>query len=257
MATKVMNGLDLQSQRIQNIANPTSAQDAATKTYVDALINGVSWKTAARVASTSNITVASPGTTIDGVTMAANDRVLLKGQTTGTENGVYTFVASGSPMTRVLDMNASAQFLGAAIYVEEGSTNHDTAWTQTVEPFTLGTTTAVFVQLGGGTTYTAGNGILISTGVISVVANTGITVGGSGVGIDTTIVPRKYATTVSGSTSITVTHNLGTYDVHVQVYDAVGAGANLVMCDVTAATTNTVTLGFASAPTNFRCIVLG
>lgn len=257
MATKVMNGLDLQSQRIQNIANPTSAQDAVTKTYVDSLVQGVSWKTAARVASTGNVTVSAPGTTIDGVTMAANDRVLLKSQTTGTENGIYVFVASGSPMTRALDMDASAEFLGAAVYVEEGTTNHDTAWTQTTEPFTLGTTTPTFVQFGGGTTYTAGNGINISAGVISAVANTGITVGGSGIGIDTTIVPRKYSTTITGSTSITVTHNLGTTDVIVQVWDAVGAGANLVMADVTAATTNTVTVGFASAPTNFRCVVLG
>ena len=256
MSTKVMNGLDLQSQRIQNTANPSSAQDVATQAYVDALVQGVSWKQAVRVASTANVTVSSPGTTIDGVTMVANDRVLLKSQTTGTENGIYIWVASASPMTRALDMDASSEFLGAAVYVEEGTTNHDTAWTQQTEPFTLGTTTASFIQFGGGTTYSAGNGILISTGVISAVANTGITVGGSGIGVDHNTVPFRYAATVGGSTSINVNHNLGKTDVIVQVWDAVSTG-NLVMCDVTIVDANNITLGFASAPSNFRVVVFG
>jgi hypothetical protein len=212
-----------------------------------------------RVAIATNVSISSPGTTIDGVTMVAGDRVLLMGQTTGSQNGVYTWVASASAMTRTLDMDASAEFLGAAVYVEEGTANHDTAWTQTVEPFTLNTTTAVFVQFGGGTTYSAGNGIGISSGVISVTPAAGgnITVTGSGVSVTTGVFPKKFASTVSGSTSINVLHSLGTTDIHVEVWDAVGAGANLVMCDVTIVDANNITLGFASAPTNFRCVVFG
>lgn len=260
MAFKIMNGLDLQAQRIQNVSDPSSNQDAATKAYVDATAAGLTWKAAVRVASTGNVTITAPGTAIDGVTLAAGDRVLLKNETVANTNGIYVFATSATAMTRATDSDSPAELHeGAVCMVEEGTANADTAWIQnTSGTIVVGTTSLTYVQFGaGGSSYSAGNGIGISGGVISATAYTGISVTGSGIAIDTSVVPRIYKATVTGSTSITVTHNLGTYDVHVQVWDAVGAGANAVICDITAATTNTVTLGFASAPTNFRCIVIG
>ena len=259
MAMKVMNGLDLQSQKIVNVADPSVSTDAATKNYVDNLINGLSWHNHVRVASTGNVTVSSPGTSIDGVTLNANDRILLKNQTTASENGVYTFNTSTSALTRAVDGVQGELTANATFYAAEGTSNADTAWTLTTnDPITVGTTGLAFAQVGGGTTYTAGNGINIASNVISAVATTGITVTGSGIGIDHTVVPQKYATTLATSaTSYTVTHNLGTQDVQVTVY-TVSSGV-VVYPDVTNATTNTVTIAFASAPaaSTYRVVVIG
>ncbi|MFF2551806.1 hypothetical protein ACFVUS_12450 [Nocardia sp. NPDC058058] len=259
MAYKIMNGLDLQSQRIQNVSDPSVSTDAATKNYVDNLINGVAWHQHVRVASTANVTVSGPGTSIDGVTLNTSDRVLLKNQTTASENGVYVFNGSGSALTRAVDGVTGELTANAAFFVSEGTANSDTAWTLTTnDPITVGTTSLAFAQVGGGTTYTAGNGINIASNVVSAVATTGITVGGSGIGVDFSVVPKKYAQTLSTSaTSYTITHNLGTQDVVVCVY-LISTGAQ-VWADATNATTNTVTLAFATAPTasTYRVVVIG
>lgn len=89
MALKVMNGLDLQGQRIINMADPSAATDAVTKQYVDGLINGLSWKDSVRVATTTNGALATAfanGQTVDGVTLATGNRILIKNQTTGSED---------------------------------------------------------------------------------------------------------------------------------------------------------------------------
>ena len=86
---KVMNGLDLQSQKVTNLADPSANTDAANKQYVDNVARGLQWKAPVRVASTANTTLSAPGSSIDGVTMAVHDRVLLKNQTTASENGIW------------------------------------------------------------------------------------------------------------------------------------------------------------------------
>ena len=99
MTTKVANGLDLQSQRIISVADPSGAQDAATKAYVDSFAAGLSWKDEAVVASTGNLTLATgftAGQVIDGYTLVLADRILIKNQTTQTENGIYTTGAEES-----------------------------------------------------------------------------------------------------------------------------------------------------------------
>lgn len=294
MVTKILNGADLQAQRIQNMADPSSATDAATKQYVDALVNGLSWKDEVRVATTTAGTLASSfanGSVIDGQTLATGDRILIKDQASGSENGIYVVAASGAP-TRSTDANTATNIKSATVLVTAGTTNADKAFTLTTDSVTIGTTALTFVQFGGGLSYTAGNGLGLagssfsvtpltnggisvaaggvgviapaagglvvgSTGV-SAVANTGITVGTSGIGIDTSVVARKYAVNVpSGSTTATITHNLGTTDVIVQVYEITGGA--MVMCDVQAATTNTVVLTNAVtwAASTYRCVVHG
>lgn len=259
MAYKFYNGIDLQAQRAVNASDPSVSTDLATKNYVDNLINGLSWHQHVRVASTANVTVSSPGTTIDGVTLNTGDRVLLKNQTTTTENGVWTFNGSASALTRTVDGVTGELTANATFYAAEGTANADTAWTLTTnDPITVGTTALAFAQVGGGTTYTAGNGISISSNVISAVATTGIVVNGSGIGADFTVVPKKYATTLGTSaTSYTVTHNLGTQDVMVTCY-IISTGEQINASPVNA-TTNTVTLAFASAPTasTIRVVVIG
>src|SRR4051812_34626019 len=158
---KVGNGLDLQGQRIQNMADPSTASDAATKSYVDGVINGLEWKQPVRAASTANLTVASAvvnGAVVDGVTLATGDRILLKNQTTGGENGIYIVAASGAA-SRAADMDSTAECQAATTLVKEGTANGDKSFTQTAEIVTIGTTAQTWIQFGNGTVYTAGSGL--------------------------------------------------------------------------------------------------
>jgi hypothetical protein len=170
--TQTINGaktftspIAMSAQKITGLADPTAAQDAATKFYVDAVAQGLSWKNAVRAATTTNGTLATSfanGQVIDGITLATNDRILLKNQTTQTQNGIYIVQASGAPV-RSVDMDASSEFVGTAVFVDEGTLNADTAWVQiTAAPITVGSSNIVFVQFAGAGTYTAGNGLTLS-----------------------------------------------------------------------------------------------
>jgi len=263
MALKIMNGLDLTNQKITNLADPSGNTDAANKQYVDNVARGLYWKQPVRVASTTNITVASPGASIDGVTMAANDRVLLKDQSTASQNGLYIFNGASTPMTRSLDADGGTELVpGTAVTVMEGTTNADKAFIIISDAaITIGTTSTTWGQLGGGSSYTASNGVLLTgsnfTGVV--VASGGLTVGASGFAIDTAIVPKKFSANVgNGSlTSIPITHSIGTKDIIVAVREVATDAA--VLTDWTATDINTVTLVFASAPASnaYRVTVAG
>lgn len=156
-------GIDVAGQKITSLAIPTNANDAVNKQYVDGIAQGISYKNAVRAASSGNIATLSGALSIDGVVLVAGDRILVKNQTTQSQNGVYV-VASGT-WTRSLDMDASSEFVGATVFVDEGTINGDTTWSQiTAAPITVGTTNIVFTQTAGPGTYTAGNGLsLIGT----------------------------------------------------------------------------------------------
>jgi hypothetical protein len=118
-------------------------------------------KQSVRVASTANITISSPGTTIDGVTMISGDRVLVKNQSTGSENGIYVWSGSASAMSRAPDAASSTDFVyGFKVFVTEGTVNNKTYWTfTTVGTITVGSTSLVFSQdavTGGVVTGTTG-----------------------------------------------------------------------------------------------------
>jgi hypothetical protein len=259
-----MNGLDLQAQRIQNVADPSSAMDVVNLQTLQAQQAGLSWKPAVRAASTANVTVASPGAAIDGVTLTNGDRVLLKNQSTGSENGIYVFNGSSSPLTRATDADGAGEIVdGTAVFVGEGTTNADTRWVQTTNnPITIGTTATVWAQWGGaGGVYTAGNGIDVTSNVVSVKLDTssGLSLSGSGLKLDPAVAVRKFAQNIGNgsSTSIAVSHNLGTRDITVAVYDS--ATFAEVIPDITHTDTNTVTLVFAVAPASnaYRVVVHG
>lgn len=130
----------------------TAISALATVSYVDGLVQGISWKKAVRAATLVNGTLATAfanGQTIDGVVLATNDRILLKNQTTATENGIYTVNASGVP-TRATDADTGAELVNASMFVAEGS-QADTQWVCTNDaPITIGSTNLVFVQFGAG-----------------------------------------------------------------------------------------------------------
>jgi len=111
--------------------------------------DSLSWKNPVRVASTANINIASPGITIDSTTLAAGDRILVKDQTTPTENGIYVFDTSTTPLTRASDFNEDSEVVaGSAVIVTEGMMNADTCWIVTTnDPITIGITDIVFGPL--------------------------------------------------------------------------------------------------------------
>lgn len=126
----------------------------ALETTINVLTTQVgAWKMPVRVATTAAGTLATSfenGDTIDGVVLATGDRILLKNQATGADNGIYTVNASGAP-TRAADFNESDDVLGAAVLVTEGTANADTVFILTTNaPITLGTTALVFAEVSGG-----------------------------------------------------------------------------------------------------------
>lgn len=255
------NSLDLVNKKVVNLADPSAATDAVNKQYLDAVVRGLDWKQEVAAASTANVNLASPGTTLDGVTLVANDRVLLKDQTAPAENGIYVWTASGSALTRALDADSWAELTGSTTTVQRGTVNADRVYRVTAdEGGTLGTTAVTFAQVGAGSTpYTAGNGLTLTGNDFNVGAGTGISVAADTVGIDTAVVSRKYAVSVgNGSlTSITVNHALNTRDVVVSVYD--NSTFEQVLVDIVHTDANNITVTFAVAPTSnqYRVVVQG
>jgi hypothetical protein len=313
MAQKVGNGLDLQNQRILALGDPSGATDAANKQYVDGVARGLRWKESVRAASTTAGTLSTDfedGDTLDGITLATGDRILIKDQSTASENGIYVVNASGAP-TRALDLATASDAKGIAVTVANGTTNNDRVYIQTTDPATVGTHNLAFSQLGGGgTAYTAGDGLTESpAGTFNVAPGSGLEIssdtvriataaagdgltggggsalavqtgtgleissdavrlaaqgtgisGGAGsvLSVDYSVVGSRVSANVgdNSSTSIAVTHNLGTRDVNVQVYRN-STPWDSILCDVERNSTSQVTLKFAVAPTTseYRVVV--
>ena len=256
------SAVDLNNQKITNLTDPTNPQDATNKRYVDAAVVGIDWKASVRAATTAAITLATGlenGDTLDGVTLATGDRVLVKNQTDATENGLYVVAASGAP-TRSSDADTAAEITASfAVFVEEGTVNADSGWTLTNNgTITVGTSELSFTQFTGLGQITAGDGLTKTANTLNVVPGDGLLVTADSVKIDRTVVVTKYATNIGDgtATSYTVTHNLATKDVIVSIYDNASPYAE-VMTDVEHTTTNTITVLFSVAPTTekYRVVV--
>lgn len=154
------------------VATPTDSAHIATKGYVDAARQGLDVKQSVRVASTAPVAIASAleaGDVIDGVTLVAGDRVLLKDQSTASENGIYVAVTSGAA-PRADDADTSAKVTtGMFTFVAEGTTNGDNGFVLTTnDTITLGTTALTFVQFSGAGSFTAGDGVSQTGNTINV-----------------------------------------------------------------------------------------
>lgn len=179
--------LAMGGNKITGLADPTDAQDAATKAYVDATAQGLDVKGSCRAATTANITL-SGTQTIDGVAVVAGDRVLVKSQTAAADNGIYV-VAAGA-WARSSDMDVAAEFPGAFTFVEEGTLNADCGFVCTTNaPVTVGTTPIAFAQFSSAGVIEAGNGLEKVGNVLNVVPGAGIEIASNEVAINLAATP--------------------------------------------------------------------
>ena len=179
------SSVSFNSQEITNVADPTSAQSAATKAYVDAVKTGLDVKDSVKVATTGNITL-SGTQTIDGVSVAADERVLVKDQTDASENGIYDCKSGSWARSSDFDSNTEVTS-GAFTFVEQGTVNADAGFVLTTDgSITVGTTDLAFTQFSGAGAITAGDGLSKSGTTIAadLKANGGLVIESSEIAVD-------------------------------------------------------------------------
>ena len=221
--------LSVNSQKIENLATGTAANDGVNKAQLDAAIaalaSGQTLKGTVRVAATSNVNLAAPGTTVDGVTMANGEIFLATGQTTGSQNGPYVWNGAAVAATRATNWDVAGEAVVGSYWVVAEGTNADKFALLTNDTFTLGTTTGAFNFIGVASS---------SDNDTSYAANVGT--GSAG----------PYA----------VTHNLNSTDVTVHVKEVSSGYAKLVNWKSTDANTVSLEPDETWASNSHRCIVI-
>lgn len=240
-------------QLLTNMADPVSAQDAATMNYVQTQVAnaaaGIDAKASVRIVLSTNDTLTGLAAR-DGVTPVAGDRALARAQTTASQNGVY--VAAAGAWTRATDADQNAELTpGAFWFVEEGTTGSKTQWRiENTGTIVVGATAITINQFGAGQVYTASLGVQLvgSDFQAKVVVSGGLSIVAGGLQIDTAIVARKFPFTIGDgvATSIAVNHNLNTLDV--SVTPRLASTNEGIQVDWIATSVNVVTLTFTVAP---------
>ena len=214
-ATAILNDIgvptssfSMNSQLLTNLSDPISNQDAATKSYVDNTAQGLNVKESCLVSTVGNIAL-SGTQTIDGVAVVANDRVLVKNQTTTSTNGIYV-VAAGA-WSRSADADTWNELISAFTFIERGTVNADTGWVCTVDAGgTLGTTPVTFSQFSGAGTYQAGTGLSLTGNTFALTTPVAVANGGTGVTTSTGSGANVLATSPTLVTPVLGTPTSGT-----------------------------------------------
>lgn len=229
------NGINMSSSKITNLGTPTADTDAATKLYVDATRQGLSIKDAVRAATTANITL-SGTQTVDAVVLLAGDRVLVKNQTIGSQNGLYN-VVNAAAWTRTTDANTAGEISGGTfVFVQEGTANADSGFVCTNDgTVTLDTTALTFTQFSGAGTYLAGTGLTKTGNSFDVIGTPDrITANADSIDIASTYAGQNTITTLGTVTT-------GTWNATTVAVSYGGTG-------VTTITTNGVVFGNGTSP---------
>ena len=176
------------SQNITNLADPVNTQDAATKGFVEATSQGLDVKDSCVAATTANITISTAlnnGDTLDGVTLSTNDRVLVKDQSTSSQNGIYVV---GSSPARAADLATGANAAGFFTFVEQGTVNADNGFVCTSDSGSavVGTNNLTIAQFSGAGQITAADGLQKSGNTLSVdlKSNGGLVIESTEVAVD-------------------------------------------------------------------------
>ena len=210
--------VSMATYKITGLGTPTDATDAATKGYVDNAVVGIDWKASVRAATTANLDISSDlenGDTVDGVTLATGDRVLVKNKSTGSQNGIYVVAASGAA-SRSTDCDTAAELTASfAVFVEEGTTNADSGYTLTNNgTVTVGTTALTFTQFTGLGQVVAGDGLSKTGNTLNVTAGTGISITGDAVTNDGVLSITGTANQITASASTGAITLSGPQDLH-------------------------------------------
>lgn len=248
--------------KVKGIPAAVAAGEAMEYAQTLALLQGTAWKDDVRTASTANINLASPGTTIDGITMAASDRFLAKDQSTVTQNGIYIFNGSAVAATRAVDADTFDELEAAVVGVSEGTANGGTQWRQTQVNGVIGTNNIVWASNQG----TAPSASETTAGIAEIATQAETDAGTDDLRMVTPLKLATYANkklkkiqTIGNAslTQIDVTHSFGTTDLIHEVYVA-STGAR-IQCDVTTPDGNTSRFNFATAPTSneLKVVILG
>ncbi|MFF4777623.1 hypothetical protein ACFY05_32830 [Microtetraspora fusca] len=253
------SALSVGGQQVTNGADPTLNHHLATKGYVDLAVSSaragiVGVKDPVRVATQSNINLASPGANIDGVAMVVGDRFLAAGQSVGTQNGIYTWQGSSAAAVRATDADQAGEIADGTIVAVAEGTYAGAQYIQTATASgTPGSWTQTWVVYNtAGSSYVAGNGLALSGNTFSVQpADSSIAVSGSGVTVGLVPIAKggtnattaaqartnlvavtQYAADLPALTAgvaATITHNLGTEDVQIYVREATGTKARIYL----------------------------
>jgi hypothetical protein len=266
--------------KLTGVTDPTNPQDASTKNYVDTQLAGVATglilKGAVVCAVTTNISLSSPGATIDGVTMSGTPTILLTGQTTQSQNGPYVWSGASSALVRAANWDTSGEaVLGSFWLVEQGTNANNVAICTNTSAITLGTTSLTFsFNTSGSSGVTGSSSILISSGVISVIVGTGL-IGDATHAVvpDFAIVGRKVTGVVPATTTgivtvagavITINHGLNNWapSVVLAAYSTPASGyatgdLPFAVPSVVDANNVSITLPAAPASNNWAYTVLG
>jgi hypothetical protein len=219
LAGGTMSGaIAMTSNKITGLGTPTDSTDAATKGYVDTAVVGIDWKASVRAATTLNLDISADlenGDVVDGVTLATGDRVLVKDQSTGSQNGIYIVSASGAA-SRSTDADSATELTANfAVFVEEGTVNADSGFTLTNNgAITIGTTDLVFTQFTGLGQVTAGDGLSKTGNTLNVTAGTGISITGDAVTNDgvlsiTGTADQVVASSSTGTVTLSLPQSIG------------------------------------------------
>lgn len=210
MAIEFFADLDLNSNKLTEVGDGTADSDGINFGQLLAAVRVLDWKQSVRVASPVNVNLAAPGANVDGVAMVVGDRFLVRSQTLGQENGVYDYQGAAVPAARSADADVAAEITAGMVVIVEEGTAADTLWLlSTNNPIIVGTTVLNFIRLGG-----AAFQQLIGDGVTQ---------------------------------TITVTHNLNTKGLHVNVFRNSGLFVQ-VNPEIRYTDLNTTTLRFTPAP---------
>ncbi len=254
MASKVFNtDIDLAGvSRVINSPNAIAATDLVPLQQVQALISGLNTKDSARVASTANINLSSPGATIDAIAMVSGDRFLAKDQTTVAQNGIYIWNGAAVAATRAPDADVFEELEAATIRIEEGTVNAGTAWRQTQVNGTIGSSNVVWIS-DSASTPAASETV---AGIVELATQGEVDTGTDTQRVLTPATARsaswmlgKYTTTFGDgtATSFVINHDLDNIGAHLKVR-LTNTPFDEIEVEVDSRTANTLTIKTNSAP---------